>query len=366
MMQPILLRRLTNKLRNIGISSRDIFQKPYTVFNIIGDGADWVLDYESKELLKIVRKLGFKQRIAFSYNNKLRQCVHYTSQFVLTDPATYNSANRFSIDYYHGLPHVGKSFSDLFQAFRNNKEKIHRVRVSNSIMEELILSSGINSSKVHRIPIGVDMGLLSFQSAEEKSLLRKKFAIPQNALVIGSFQKDGNGWGEGLEPKLIKGPDMFLKVLEILKRKKPNIYVLLTGPARGYVKRGLEKLGIPYMHRFLKSYFEIGEYYKVLDLYLVTSREEGGPRAVLESMASGVPLVTTKVGQATDLVKHGENGWMVEIDDLEGLVYWSAHVLDRLEDIGKVLKQARLTAERNTYSAQLSLWNGFFAGYLER
>jgi glycosyltransferase involved in cell wall biosynthesis len=364
-MQPILIRKITNKFKNIAIASKDKFQKPYTVFNIIGDGADWVLDYESKELLKIVRKLGFKQRIAFSYNNNLRQCVHYTSQFVLADPATYNSANRFSVDYYHGLPSAGKTFSDLFQAFRKNKEKVYRVRVSNSLMEELILSSGINSSRVHRIPIGVDTGLFSLPSAEEKSLIRKRFGIPQNALVIGSFQKDGNGWGEGSEPKLIKGPDIFLKTLDILK-KKTDIYVLLTGPARGYVKRGLEKLGIPYTHNFLKSYFEISEYYKVLDLYLVTSREEGGPRAVLESMASGVPLVTTKVGQATDLVKHGENGWMVEIDDVEGLVYWSTHVLDHLKNIGKVLKQARLTAEKNTYSSQLPLWNGFFAGYLER
>ena len=37
-------------------------------------------------------------------------------------------------------------------------------------------------------------------------------------------------------------------------------------------------------------------------------------------MAVGVPLVTTRVGQAADLVRHGENGWMVDAEDVDGLV----------------------------------------------
>ena len=43
-------------------------------------------------------------------------------------------------------------------------------------------------------------------------------------------------------------------------------------------------------------------------------------------MATRVPLVTTRVGQAADLVRHGENGWMVEPEDVDGLVEWTLHV----------------------------------------
>ena len=43
--------------------------------------------------------------------------------------------------------------------------------------------------------------------------------------------------------------------------------------------------------------------------------DEGGPRAALEAMATGVPLVSTRVGQAADLVRHGENGWLADVDD---------------------------------------------------
>ena len=58
--------------------------------------------------------------------------------------------------------------------------------------------------------------------------------------------------------------------------------------------------------------------YEAIDVCLVTSRDEGGPRAVLEAMATGIPLVTTRVGQASDLVRHGENGWLVDVEDVDG------------------------------------------------
>ncbi len=151
--------------------------------------------------------------------------------------------------------------------------------------------------------------------------------IPDATVVIGSFQKDGNGWGEGNEPKRIKGPDIFVEVVKRLKEKIPNVLVLLTGPSRGFVKRGLSAAGVPFVHRLLDRYAEVGHYYQAIDLYLVTSRDEGGPKAILESMASGVPLVTTRVGQAIDLVRHQENAWMVESEDVDGLTHWAQAAL---------------------------------------
>ena len=92
--------------------------------------------------------------------------------------------------------------------------------------------------------------------------------------MIGNFQKDGDGWF-GNNPKLIKGPDIFLKVIKILKDKIPNLYIFLTGPSRGYTKIGLRKMGVPFYHRYFRSYEDIIKSYKSLDTYLFCSREEG-------------------------------------------------------------------------------------------
>ena len=48
----------------------------------------------------------------------------------------------------------------------------------------------------------------------------------------------------------------------------------------------------------------------MLWLYLVTSREEGGPMGLLESMASGIPVVSTNVGMARDLIQDEVNGYI--------------------------------------------------------
>ena len=82
---------------------------------------------------------------------------------------------------------------------------------------------------------------------------------------------------------------------------------MLIGPSRGYVKKRLEKHNIKYVHFFLENADEVSNYYSLIDLYLVTSREEGGPKALLESIVSNVPVFTSKVGMATDLFDESEN-----------------------------------------------------------
>ncbi len=91
---------------------------------------------------------------------------------------------------------------------------------------------------------------------------------------------------------------MLVAALERIRPGTPELFVLLTGPARGYVRRELERLAIPYRHVFAKDRAELARAYHALDVYVVASRQEGGPKAVLEALASGVPLVTTRVGQA--------------------------------------------------------------------
>src|SRR5207253_8218069 len=119
---------------------------------------------------------------------------------------------------------------------------------------------------------------------------------------------------------------VLLDVAERLRREAPELVVLLTGPARGYVKVGLARLGVAHQHVQLPDLDAVARAYRAIDVCLVTSRDEGGPKAVLESMATGVPLVTTRVGQAADLVRTGENGWLCEVEDAEALAAAAAHV----------------------------------------
>lgn len=240
-----------------------------------------------------------------------------------------------------------------------------RIRVSTMKVKEWLLAENIPAKMLSYIPIGIRTDLFAPASSEQRASVRASLEIPDKASVIGSFQKDGVGWGAGMEPKFIKGPDIFLRAIELLKPKVSNLFVLLSGPARGYVKQGLERLAIPYRHTYPKNYRDIARLYHALDAYVVSSRDEGGPKSVLEAMASGVPLVTTRVGQAADLVQHGTNGFMTEQEDAARLAQWTEHVLHLEEGTrGALITAGRQTAEENSYESQIPLWRTFFDGYI--
>ncbi|MBO6782669.1 MAG: hypothetical protein JJ899_05255, partial [Alphaproteobacteria bacterium] len=215
-----------------------------------------------------------------------RGVAHFGSQFMWQVWHRHLSRRvPVAVSYFHGKPGDGPDMARHVDVFRENLDKLARVIVANTEVEARLRGWGVPDAKLVRIPIGVDTGLFTPPSTDARAAARRTYGIPDGRLAIGSFQKDGVGWGDGLEPKLVKGPDLFLDAVGRLARDLP-VFVLLTGPARGYVIRGLEAMGVPYAHHYLKDYREIVSAYHALDLYLMTSREEGGPKAVLECAAT--------------------------------------------------------------------------------
>ena len=152
-----------------------------------------------------------------------------------------------------------------------------------------------------QIPFWVDSN--KFYEIKNKKLLRSKYGIEEQDFVIGSFQRDTEGH-DLKSPKLSKGPDLFIKNLEKIKSKFPekNIKVLIAGYRRNYVINELKKLNIDFIN-FEKPKIKIlNELYNCLDLYIVASRTEGGPMAILECGLAKVPIISTDVGIASQIL----------------------------------------------------------------
>ena len=108
-------------------------------------------------------------------------------------------------------------------------------------------------------------------------------------------------------PKLEKGPDLFVKVANILKNNKyPNLKVVLTGERRQYVIRELDKLGIEYYYFEMCDLEKLNQLYNCLDLYIISARVEGGPRSINECALTKTPLLTTDVGMS-DIICYPES-----------------------------------------------------------
>jgi glycosyltransferase involved in cell wall biosynthesis len=331
------------------------------------EAAEWVLSYEARQLVRTATALGVRLGPAGWINAVSGQSIFHQSQFTLLLHDFEKRGNALGFAYFHGRPGTPgmPEFDACFETMRRRHAEIDRVQVTNRQMEGLVLETGMEAEKVHRIPIGIDVEAFTLVRPERREAARRAFDLPQDAFVVGSFQKDGVGWGEGLEPKLIKGPDVLVEAIARARERVPELVVLLTGPSRGYVKAGLERVGVPYRHALLPDVDAVARAYDAIDVCLVASRDEGGPRAVLESMATGIPLVTTRVGQAADLVEPGVNGWMVEVGDLEALASAVGEVAEASgEDLLRIREAGRATAEANSYPALRARWRALLDGFV--
>lgn len=363
-----VVKPLLQKMGQAAIGTVSSNWRSHSRLILYGEASGWSLDWDMWELERIARRLGVRVANPVWKHAAAPQSVFFASQFFLVNEDWDRfSRHRIGFSYFHGVPNEGEAqFDSVYGTLIKRHAQISRIQVSHKQMKDVVLQTGIDPAKVFLIPIGINLDFFPFRTAEMKRNARMELGIPESAFVVGSFQKDGVGWGEGLEPKLIKGPDVFLSALKKVKDEIPELFVLLTGPSRGYMMRGLDEMGILYRHTFLKSYPDVAKMYRASDIYLVASRQEGGPKAILESMASGVPLVTTRVGQAMDLVKHGENAWMVDVEDAEGLAEGVRQVYGMgQDDKQRILINGRATAEANSYESQDPLWAEFMKGFVE-
>ena len=290
--------------------------------------ADWAIRWVGEHVCEgIEREAPGTAAVTVRPERLVDRVVHFGSQYMwLAWGGAMARSNRYVVSFFHGKREDGAQVARHIDAFLESVPRLSRIVTACSLMERRLMDWGVPAEKVVRIPIGVDTRVFTPPSERERTEARAVLGIPPDRIVVGSFQKDGVGWGDGMEPKLIKGPDVFLAVVERLAREFP-VFVLLTGPARGFVRRGLERLGIPHGHSYVGDHGELARCYRALDLYLITSREEGGPMALMESMASGVPVVSTAVGMSPDLIEDGVTGALASPDDVTALVEKSLALL---------------------------------------
>jgi glycosyltransferase involved in cell wall biosynthesis len=270
----------------------------------------------------------------------INRVAHFGSQYMWVDWAPHLShTNQPVVSFFHGKPEDGPVVEAHIERFLKTEPQLRRIVTSAGIVRERLIDWGVRADKIVRIPIGTDVAMFAPPTPELRAAARARLGFSEDAIVMGSFQKDGVGWDEGLEPKPIKGPDVFLDTVEQLAKDLP-VEVLLSGPARGFIKNELKARGIPFQHHYPPERAGLVELYHALDLYLMTSREEGGPMALMESMSARVPVVSTAVGMAPDLIVDGVSGGLAASEDVEGLVNCAQTIL-ALDEVAR----DRLTAK---------------------
>jgi glycosyltransferase involved in cell wall biosynthesis len=118
-----------------------------------------------------------------------------------------------------------------------------------------------------------------------------------------------------------KGIDLAMHALAGLKDQEWEWRIAGDGPQMGALKRLASELGIEDRLQFLgwQSREQLVDLYKWSNLFLFPSRHEGMPNAVLEAMASGLPVVATRISGSEELVVDGETGFLIPSEDVKSL-----------------------------------------------
>ena len=162
------------------------------------------------------------------------------------------------------------------------------------------------------IPYTVDPQHFYRLPDSQRATLRSKYHLPNDAYLVGSFQRDSEG-NNLTQPKLVKGPDLFVEALVAAQAAGVPVHAVLAGPRRHWVRAQMTQRRIPFTQiggEFSHDDFPsnilpaatLNELYQLLDLYLISSRSEGGPRGILEGAVTGCPILSTPVGLARDIL----------------------------------------------------------------
>ena len=162
------------------------------------------------------------------------------------------------------------------------------------------------------VPYTIDPQVFYPLAEEERRRIRADLGLMEGDFVVGNFHRDSLERDLSL-PKVQKGPDLFIDLVEKARESIPSLKVLLAGPRRHWLRGELTRRGIPFV--FVGTLLESDDFlvnvlprehlnrlYAALDCVLISSRWEGGPYAALESIFAGRPVISTRVGMSADLL----------------------------------------------------------------
>jgi glycosyltransferase involved in cell wall biosynthesis len=173
----------------------------------------------------------------------------------------------------------------------------------------LVDSEGFPPEKVRVIPNGIDINRFAPRPLDAD--LRAQWNIGPDDPTAGIVA--------ALRPE--KNHDLFLEMAQRVLRTTPQAKFLIVGDGaeRARLEAKAGELGVAAAVRFCGNQSDVPKMLSLMDVVLLTSHVEAAPVSILEAMACGKPIVSTRVGSVSEMALHGETGWMVQPGDANDL-----------------------------------------------
>ena len=203
----------------------------------------------------------------------------------------------------------------------------HVTAVSEAVADTVV-ALGVPRDRITVIPNGVDASRFEGATAD-----RARLGVNGDRVVVGSVgclavRKDYGTLLDALAQIRAQGLD-------------PWVVLVGDGPERGNLEARAHALGLSDRVRFLGERSDVDRLLPAFDVFVLSSREEGIPNALLEAMAAGRPSVATAVGGNREVLEDGHTGWIVPPQSPEALAGALADALRRPDEARRRGEAAR-------------------------
>jgi glycosyltransferase involved in cell wall biosynthesis len=182
------------------------------------------------------------------------------------------------------------------------------VAVSPEVRDELVDNGIAPRDKFTIIRLGIPLDQRLNDETSELDY-RHLYGIPKDAFVVGWV---GRMTG-------VKDTNAILEIVRATRARGVDAVLCLVGdgPDRGRLEQVAHDLGIASATYFVGYQPDVAGYYRLFDAFLLPSVNEGTPVSAIEALASGTPVVATRVGGVPDVVRDQVDGFLVEPGDTD-------------------------------------------------
>jgi glycosyltransferase involved in cell wall biosynthesis/SAM-dependent methyltransferase len=239
---------------------------------------------------------------------------------------------------HSGLKVIDLLFNTVGHAASNRRyaEHFDRILVENREVAEWLAAAGEPRERVVQIASGVDVE--TYRPRSRPAELLAQLGVAADSFVVGFS-------GRLAEEK---DPEAFLEIARLCRPESRLVFVMTgAGPLADQVARRLEKLRLGDRFRFLGQVERVVDTMAAYDVFVLPSRFDGRPIAVLESLALGVPVVASRVGALPDLIQDGRTGFLCEPGDVAAFARRIRWLAAHPEEHRRMKVAARAFAEAN-------------------
>ena len=228
------------------------------------------------------------------------------------------------------------------------------IAVSEPIRQSLV-ARGAAADRVYRISNGIDPDVFR-RIPGLREQVRRTLGVGENDLILGAVGR--------LEPE-----KRFELLLQLAPRIRRNVHVVLVGDGRcrSMLESVARSSGIIDRTIFTGLRRDVRDLLQAFDVYVQTSDTEGIPNAVLEAMATEVPVVATDVGGTRELVTDCEHGLLVPAGDVDGLAEAVMRTIEDRDATRTRVKAARRRVEQElSFRARMARVEAVYVSVLNR